>query len=116
MTYKISITTGAETISQDFTNLDEVYQVINALGNFYGENQFVPISNEPFVAVKYKDITKLVVTGVSRSQLLKYAQAKREQEQAEKMAADQSQMAAGSIGQNANLATGLCESSGSRLI
>lgn len=117
MPYKVSITTATDTHTQDFTNLDDVYQVINSLGSFYGDNQLVPISNEPFVAVKFKDITKLVVTGVSRTQLLKYAQSKREQEQAEKMAAYQAQMASGAaIAGNANLAQGLCETSGSRLI
>lgn len=118
MTYKVSITTATDTLTQDFTNLDDVYQVINSLGSFYGDNQLVPISNEPFVAVKFKDITKLVVTGVSRTQLLKYAQSKREQEQAEKMAAYQAQYAqqGNAMPLGGAIAGNLCESSGSRLI
>jgi hypothetical protein len=88
---------------------------VNTLGGYYGNDNLVAVSDSPFIAVKFKDIQKLSVSGISRSDLRKYAQEKLAKDQAEKMAAYQAQTSQGNaIG--AGLAANLGESSGSRLI
>lgn len=73
MTYNISIMHHGETFSTDYDNLEDVYQVVNLLGGYFGNDNLVPISDNPFIAIKFKDIEKLIITGISRSDLRKYA-------------------------------------------
>lgn len=113
MTYNISITSNGETFSVEYDNIDDVYQVVNGLGGYYGNDNLVAVSDLPFIAVKFKDIQKLSVSGISRSDLRKYAQDKMAKEQAEKMSAYQAQIGSGAALQGAS---NLCEAPGVRLI
>lgn len=115
MTYNVSITFKDETFSTDYENIEDVYQVVNILGSYYGNDTLVAVSDNPFTAIKFKDIEKLAITGISRSDLRKYGQEKMAKEQAEKMAEYRAQaMQDNAIG--TGLAANLCQSSGSRLI
>jgi negative regulator of genetic competence, sporulation and motility len=117
MTYSIGITYAGTTHSIDYENIDDVLNIINGLATHYGQDNLVAISDDPFVAIKFKDIEQITVLGVSRTELREYAQYKMAKEQAEKMAAYQSQVTQGSQLNYPNT-SGLdqCESANSRLL
>lgn len=118
MSYNVTITFKGEDFTVTYDNLDEVYQAVNNLGGYYGNDNLVAVSDDPFIAVKFKDIDKLSITGISRTALRKYAAEKVVKLQAEKMAAYEAQVIQGnSLGSAQGLNFSLCaESSGARLI
>lgn len=91
MTYSIGIIYAGTIHSTEYKSLDDVLNIINGLATHYGQDNLVAISDDPFVAMKFKDIEQITVLGISRTELRKYAQDKTAKDQAEKMAAYQAQ-------------------------
>lgn len=87
MAYKVSITAKGEAFSTDYENIDDLYQTVNSLAGHYGDYNLVAASDTPFVAVKFKDIEKVEVSGISRTELRTYALEKAKKDYAEKVAA-----------------------------
>lgn len=99
MAYTIGIVYTGTTHSTDYENLDDVLNIISGLSTNYGQDNLVVISDDPFVAIKFKDIEQITVLGISRIELRKYAQEKTEKLQIDKMAAYQAQVSQGIQGQ-----------------
>jgi hypothetical protein len=117
MAYNVKITFKGEDFSTDYETLDEVYNVVNSLGGYYGNDNLVAVSESPFIAIKFKDIEKLQVSGVTRAELRKFAVDKLAKLQAEKMAAYEAQAVQGnSLSSSQTLNSALYESSSARLI
>lgn len=85
MAYTIGIVYAGTTYSTDYESLDDVLDIINGLSTYYGQDNLVAISDDPFVAIKFKDIEQITVLGISRTELRKYAQEKMAKQRAEQM-------------------------------
>lgn len=88
--YQIKVKTAHEEITRDYTNLDEVWNVLDSL-SMHSHSNLLPIADNPIIWVATKDIINITLTGVDAATLKRYRYEQAAAEQLEKSRAYEAQ-------------------------